>query len=76
MKLITKKTESITGEAYIPSSKSHSIRAIFFASLASGTSKIKNVLDSEDVKAAINACTSLGAKIKQSYEIITIGPDD
>ena len=44
MKLIVEKTEELKGEITIPSSKSHTIRAVIFTSLADGTSKIKNPL--------------------------------
>jgi 3-phosphoshikimate 1-carboxyvinyltransferase len=73
MRLVIEKTDSIGGKAVIPSSKSHSIRAIFFASLAKGKSNLENVLESEDTKAAIGACRALGANIVKSstgkYEI-------
>ena len=65
MKLAVKKTEKLTGEIKIPSSKSHTIRAIVIASLAKGVSKIINPLFSEDTRAAINGCKALGAKIEQ-----------
>ena len=65
MKLIVKSTERLKGEAVIPSSKSHTIRAVIIASLAEGVSKIKNPLDSADTKAAINGCKAFGAKINQ-----------
>ncbi|MCK5281999.1 MAG: 3-phosphoshikimate 1-carboxyvinyltransferase [Nanoarchaeota archaeon] len=68
MKLIVKKTESIEGEAIIPGSKSHTIRAFIFASLAEGKSKITNALESGDTEAAINACSVLGAKIEKKSE--------
>ncbi len=65
MKLIVKPVRKLKGEAVIPSSKSHTIRAIIIASLAEGISKIKNPLDSADTKAAVNGCKALGAKINQ-----------
>ena len=68
MKLIVEKTDKLNGEAPIPSSKSHTIRAFIFASLAKGTSKLTNVLESGDTKAAIEGCSALGAKIKKKAE--------
>jgi 3-phosphoshikimate 1-carboxyvinyltransferase len=62
MRLIVKKTERINGESNVPSSKSHTIRGFIFASLANKKSILHNVLESEDTKATINACTSLGAE--------------
>ena len=63
MKLIVEKTEKLEGEIIIPSSKSHTIRAVIIASLAEGTSKISNPLSSADTMAIVNACKALGAKI-------------
>ena len=63
MRLIVEKTEELKGEVTIPSSKSHTIRAVIIASLADGTSKIKNPLISEDAIAAVKACRALGANI-------------
>ena len=63
MKLIASKTEELKGEITIPGSKSHTIRAVIFASLAEGTSKISNPLKSGDTMASVNACIALGAKI-------------
>ena len=47
MKLVVEKTEKLEGEITIPSSKSHTIRAVIIASLAEGTSKILNPLKSD-----------------------------
>ncbi|WP_455369815.1 3-phosphoshikimate 1-carboxyvinyltransferase [[Eubacterium] cellulosolvens] len=74
MKLIIEKTDEISGKARIPSSKSHTIRGFIFASLADKTSKLHNSLESEDTKATINACSSLGAEINRidnrEFEIV------
>ena len=43
-----KKTEALQGEAMIPASKSHTIRAVIIASLAGGTSTVEAPLFSED----------------------------
>jgi 3-phosphoshikimate 1-carboxyvinyltransferase len=63
MKLTVKKTEKLEGEIEIPSSKSHTIRAVIFASLAEGTSKVVRPLESEDTLAAFEVCKELGAEI-------------
>lgn len=62
----------IQGEIEIPSSKSHSIRAILFASLAKGQSTIKKRLDSPDICAAIRACKQFGAKIEERGDDLII----
>lgn len=51
----------VHGEIYIPGSKSHTIRSLFFAALADGKSKIKNPLISSDSISAVNLCKSFGA---------------
>lgn len=72
MNLIVNKTDKLSGEIKIPASKSHTIRAIIFASLASGNSKIINPLYSDDTRAAINACQALGAKITEKENLILV----
>ncbi len=62
MKLVVRKSR-LKGEVVIPSSKSHTIRAIAIASLASGKSGIRNPLVSNDTQAAVNCYRALGAKI-------------
>ena len=52
------------GQIKIPSSKSHTLRAILFASLATGRSKISHFLPSPDTFAMIKACEAFGAKIE------------
>ena len=64
MNLIVEKTEKIEGKIRIPASKSHTIRAVVIASLAEGTSRIINPLNSADTISAANACSALGAKIE------------
>ncbi len=63
MKLIVEPTLRIEGQVTPPSSKSHSVRALLLATLANGTSTLKNILDASDTRAAIDVCRKLGAKI-------------
>ncbi len=53
----------IAGEIEIPSSKSHSVRAILFASMASGTSRLQKLLKSPDIDALLEAAEVYGAKV-------------
>jgi len=72
------------GRVFIPGSKSHTIRALFIASLAQGRSEISNPLISEDAMSAVDTCRALGAKIEmQGNKFIVNGfggipktPDD
>jgi len=63
VKLIVKKTNTLSGQAVIPGSKSHTIRAVIIGSLAEGLSHIKQPLYSADTEAAVEACQALGAEI-------------
>lgn len=53
-----------SGTVRIPGSKSHTIRALFLASLANGTSEIMNPLISQDALSAVEVCRALGARIE------------
>lgn len=57
------KKSSLNGTVAIPPSKSQTLRAILFASLADGTSIIRNPLASPDTSVMIETCRHLGAKI-------------
>ena len=48
----------------IPGSKSHTIRALFIASLADGKSQILSPLVSNDALSAVEACRAFGAEIE------------
>ena len=61
--ILTVKKSCLSGPVSIPGSKSHTIRAIAIASLASGTSRIHNPLISSDALSAVACYRSLGAKI-------------
>jgi len=65
MKLIVQKSR-LKGSVTIPSSKSHTIRAVAIASLASGQSLIRNPLVSSDTQSAVNCYGALGAAIDTS----------
>jgi len=62
----------LQGSLRIPASKSHSIRALLFATLAEGTSTLTNLLDSADVRSCMEACRALGAHIRSEGGTVTI----
>jgi len=62
MNLIVQKSR-LKGTVLIPSSKSHTIRAVAIASLAKGQSNIRNPLTSGDTEAVVNCYRALGAQI-------------
>ena len=55
----------LRGSIQIPSSKSHTLRAILFALMGKGKSVIHDFLPSPDSQAMIKAITQLGAKVTQ-----------
>ena len=63
---------SANGSTDVPASKSHSIRAIAFASLSEGESLIYNLLDSNDSNTALKVYESFGAKISKDNQKIKI----
>jgi len=70
---VNKKIEKFNKKIEIPGDKSCSIRAILFASQCIGISKIKNLLESEDVLNCINALKiSLGVKIIKKKNIYQV----
>lgn len=66
----------LCGDITIPPSKSHTLRAILFASLAKGSSQIHNYLPSPDTVAMINACRLLGANIRIEPHLLHIHGTD
>lgn len=72
MKIIAKKT-SLNGHIQVPGSKSHTIRALLLASLAEGTSYIRNPLPSADCLSASRAVPLMGAKIELEKDSVKIG---
>lgn len=65
MQLVSRKSR-IKGTVAIPASKSHTIRAVAIASLASGHSVIREPLYSGDTEAAYLCYSAFGAKIDRS----------
>ena len=54
------------GTVRIPGSKSHTVRALFIASLAEGRSVISHPLLSKDAFSAVEACKAFGARIENT----------
>ena len=64
MNRVIEKSNSLKGEIIPPPDKSISHRAVMFASLAKGQSRIKNFLWAKDPISSLNAMKSLGVKIE------------
>ena len=72
MNLKVKNISNIGGVVKAPPSKSYSHRAIILASLAKGTSKLYDMLYSEDTLSSIRVCKSLGAKITKREKYLEV----
>ncbi len=59
-------TAPLTGEVRVPGDKSVSHRAVLFSAMAQGTSHLRGVLDSADVRTTMDAVTALGAQVTQT----------
>ena len=71
--LINKKIKKFNKKIKVPGDKSCSIRAVLFASQCIGVSRIKNLLESEDVLDCISALkNSLGVKILKKNKVYEI----
>ena len=66
--IISKKSFRLAGYAKVPGDKSISHRALIISSMCIGQSKIKGLLESEDVFSTMNALKTLGVKIEKSNE--------
>ncbi|WP_027728724.1 3-phosphoshikimate 1-carboxyvinyltransferase [Treponema sp. C6A8] len=62
MKISSQKS-SLSGHVSVPGSKSHTIRALILATLADGTSHIKNPLPSNDCLSTVQAVKQIGAEV-------------
>ncbi len=63
---------SLKGQLTIPSSKSHTLRAILFGALGKGKTIIKHYLHSPDTYAMIKACQLLGSQINSFLDHLEI----
>lgn len=70
--ILSVKPSVARGTTGVPGSKSHSIRAVAFASLASGRSTIRNPLDSSDGLSAASVYGSFGAEIHKEKDVWSV----
>ncbi|MCY4049221.1 MAG: 3-phosphoshikimate 1-carboxyvinyltransferase, partial [Hyphomicrobiales bacterium] len=70
--LITSPAKKLCATLAAPSDKSISHRALIFAAMAMGTSRIKNLLSSDDVLATATALKTLGVDIEENTDGHTI----
>ena len=73
MKTITvKKTKGLKGEITVPGDKSISHRALMFASIAEGNTRIKGLLKGEDNMATLKAFKQMGVVINELGEDVVV----
>ncbi|MFT5807543.1 MAG: 3-phosphoshikimate 1-carboxyvinyltransferase [Moritella dasanensis] len=65
-KLTLQPISKIAGTVNLPGSKSVSNRALLLAALAEGTTRLTNLLDSDDIRHMLNALTKLGVQYQLS----------
>ncbi|MBE4593933.1 3-phosphoshikimate 1-carboxyvinyltransferase [Vibrio navarrensis] len=58
--------KKVNGEVNLPGSKSVSNRALLLAALAQGTTRLTNLLDSDDIRHMLNALSKLGVDYRLS----------
>ncbi|MEZ9132340.1 3-phosphoshikimate 1-carboxyvinyltransferase [Vibrio breoganii] len=58
----------VSGQVNLPGSKSVSNRALLLAALANGTTRLTNLLDSDDIRHMLNALEQLGVKYSLSQD--------
>lgn len=63
MKVVSKNSTGLNGKIRVPGDKSISHRALMLGAAASGTTKIRGLLESEDVLNTAEAMRRLGAKV-------------
>ena len=62
----------VKGAVSVPTSKSHTLRAILFGALAEGKTIVGSPLDSPDAAAMIRACEALGATVQREGKNLII----
>ncbi|MES2274134.1 MAG: 3-phosphoshikimate 1-carboxyvinyltransferase [Chlamydiota bacterium] len=62
----------LKGTLLIPPSKSHTLRALLFALMAKGKSRIQNPLSSPDTSAMIDAICCLGGKVDRERDVLIV----
>jgi 3-phosphoshikimate 1-carboxyvinyltransferase len=56
--------DALSGDVHLPGSKSMSNRALLLAALAEGETRLRNVLDSDDIRFMLQALEQLGVRIR------------
>ncbi len=70
MDITLKKAKNIKGDITVSADKSISHRTLILASLAQGESRIRNILQAEDINSTFRCMTQLGIDIKQQDDFL------
>src|SRR5688572_14467059 len=69
------KTGPLHATVTAPPSKSYSVRALLLAAMSSGTTAVRNCLDADDTRYALEALRTIGFDVAGSFQSeIFIGP--
>ncbi len=74
--LVCRRTGPLRGAFQVPGDKSVSHRALLFAALASGPTKVRGLLQAEDVGATRRAVEALGAVVRDEGAFAVVEPPD
>ncbi len=66
----------LAGAFEVPGDKSVSHRALLFSALAHGESRVRGLLDAEDVRATRRACERLGATFREEAGAVVVSPPE
>ncbi|EIE23113.1 3-phosphoshikimate 1-carboxyvinyltransferase [Coccomyxa subellipsoidea C-169] len=66
--LVLQPITKIEGHVKLPGSKSLSNRILLLAALSKGTTVVKNLLDSEDIRYMVSALKTLGIQLEERWE--------
>jgi 3-phosphoshikimate 1-carboxyvinyltransferase len=72
MKKIDPTKRPLSGELTVPGDKSIGHRAVIFASIAHGTSRIYNLSGGEDNRSTVGAFKNLGVRISETGGVLTV----
>ncbi len=72
--LICRRRGRLRGEVQVPGDKSVSHRALLFSALASSPSKVRGLLEAEDVRATRGAVEALGAVVRDEGAFVVVEP--
>ncbi|KAL6764061.1 plastid EPSP synthase [Haematococcus lacustris] len=66
--LVLQPISTISGTVKLPGSKSLSNRILLLAALAEGTTLVKNLLDSDDIRYMVGALKALGVQLEERWD--------